>query len=229
MHFCFTKIARDKNEKGKGGYWELSMNTTKSERKRIRNRNKRNQVGGNSNGGHHHNHHHHHHRITGVSRNIRRLRQRRMASSSSKDRQLSNKVSDIIQSSFLSAELDLVDDVTTTEELHQQQQQQEDNFAIASIAYHQTNEDNVQATEQQIDQICMESTSVMELEETADPANNNKNNSIILNDHQPCHQSHDHQILTMDQLQCISSTVDMSSTDFAQTHHQILNGGNEVN
>lgn len=207
------------------------MNTTKSERKRIRNRNKRNQVGGNSNSGNHHHHHHHHHRITGVSRNIRRLRQRRMASSSSssKDRQLSNKVSDIIQSSFLSAELDLVDDVTTNEELHQQQQQQEDNFAIASIAYHQTNEDNVQATEQQIDQICMESTTVMELEETADPANNNKNNSIILNDHQPCHQSHDHQILTMDQLQCISSTVDMSSTDFAQTHHQILNGGNEVN
>lgn len=41
LHFCFTKIARDKNEKGKGGYWELSMNTTKSERKRIRNRKKR--------------------------------------------------------------------------------------------------------------------------------------------------------------------------------------------
>ncbi|KAJ6641257.1 Forkhead box protein J1 [Pseudolycoriella hygida] len=41
LHFCFTKIARGKNEKGKGGYWELSMNTTKSERKRIRNRRKR--------------------------------------------------------------------------------------------------------------------------------------------------------------------------------------------
>lgn len=41
MHFCFTKIARGKNEKGKGGYWELSMNTSKSERKRIRNRRKR--------------------------------------------------------------------------------------------------------------------------------------------------------------------------------------------
>ncbi|XP_037043345.1 uncharacterized protein LOC119079502 [Bradysia coprophila] len=41
LHFCFTKIARGKNEKGKGGYWELSMNTSKSERKRIRNRRKR--------------------------------------------------------------------------------------------------------------------------------------------------------------------------------------------
>lgn len=40
MHFCFTKIARDKTEKGKGGYWELSMNATKSEKKRIRNRRK---------------------------------------------------------------------------------------------------------------------------------------------------------------------------------------------
>lgn len=40
LHFCFTKIARDKTEKGKGGYWELSMNTAKSEKKRIRNRRK---------------------------------------------------------------------------------------------------------------------------------------------------------------------------------------------
>lgn len=40
LHFCFTKIARDKTEKGKGGYWELSMNATKSEKKRIRNRRK---------------------------------------------------------------------------------------------------------------------------------------------------------------------------------------------
>lgn len=40
LHFCFTKIARDKSEKGKGGYWELSMNTAKSEKKRVRNRKK---------------------------------------------------------------------------------------------------------------------------------------------------------------------------------------------
>lgn len=40
MHFCFTKIARDKAEKGKGGYWELSMNAMKSEKKRVRNRRK---------------------------------------------------------------------------------------------------------------------------------------------------------------------------------------------
>lgn len=40
LHFCFTKIARDKTEKGKGGYWELSMNATKSEKKRVRNRRK---------------------------------------------------------------------------------------------------------------------------------------------------------------------------------------------
>lgn len=41
IHFGFTKIARDKNEKGKGGYWELSMNITKGEKKRVRNRSKR--------------------------------------------------------------------------------------------------------------------------------------------------------------------------------------------
>lgn len=40
LHFCFTKIAREKTEKGKGGYWELSMNTAKSEKKRVRNRKK---------------------------------------------------------------------------------------------------------------------------------------------------------------------------------------------
>ncbi|XP_031616845.1 uncharacterized protein LOC116336834 [Contarinia nasturtii] len=40
LHFGFTKIARDKSEKGKGGYWELSMNATKSEKKRVRNRRK---------------------------------------------------------------------------------------------------------------------------------------------------------------------------------------------
>lgn len=40
LHFCFTKIARDKAEKGKGGYWELSMNAMKSEKKRVRNRRK---------------------------------------------------------------------------------------------------------------------------------------------------------------------------------------------
>lgn len=38
-------MARDKNEKGKGGYWELAMDVTKSERKRTRQR-KRNKDGG---------------------------------------------------------------------------------------------------------------------------------------------------------------------------------------
>lgn len=52
IHFGFTKIARDKNEKGKGGYWELSMNITKGEKKRVRNRSKRGKnVSASSNGG----------------------------------------------------------------------------------------------------------------------------------------------------------------------------------
>ncbi len=40
-------MARDKNEKGKGGYWELAMDVTKSEKKRVRQRrrNKDNIVG----------------------------------------------------------------------------------------------------------------------------------------------------------------------------------------
>lgn len=41
LHFCFTKVPRGKHEKGKGGYWQLSLNANKSERKRIRNRKKR--------------------------------------------------------------------------------------------------------------------------------------------------------------------------------------------
>lgn len=36
MNFFFTKVARGKNEKGKGGYWELAMDTSKSHRKRLR-------------------------------------------------------------------------------------------------------------------------------------------------------------------------------------------------
>ncbi|XP_055385529.1 forkhead box protein J1-B [Condylostylus longicornis] len=42
LQFCFRKINRNKYEKGKGGYWELAMDVTKSERKRIRNRKSRN-------------------------------------------------------------------------------------------------------------------------------------------------------------------------------------------
>lgn len=42
LNFFFTKVARGKNEKGKGGYWELAMDTSKSHRKRLRrNRNMR--------------------------------------------------------------------------------------------------------------------------------------------------------------------------------------------
>ncbi|XP_058450304.1 forkhead box protein I1 [Malaya genurostris] len=36
LSFYFTKVSRAKDEKGKGGYWELSMDVSKSERKRIR-------------------------------------------------------------------------------------------------------------------------------------------------------------------------------------------------
>uniref|UniRef100_A0A336MVV8 CSON004906 protein n=1 Tax=Culicoides sonorensis TaxID=179676 RepID=A0A336MVV8_CULSO len=36
LNFFFTKVARGKNEKGKGGYWELAMDTSKSHRKRLR-------------------------------------------------------------------------------------------------------------------------------------------------------------------------------------------------
>ncbi|XP_055547827.1 forkhead box protein J3 [Wyeomyia smithii] len=36
LSFYFTKVSRAKDEKGKGGYWELSMDVAKSEKKRIR-------------------------------------------------------------------------------------------------------------------------------------------------------------------------------------------------
>lgn len=36
LSIYFTKVARGKNEKGKGGYWKLAMDYTKTERKRIR-------------------------------------------------------------------------------------------------------------------------------------------------------------------------------------------------
>uniref|UniRef100_A0A182FSF7 Uncharacterized protein n=1 Tax=Anopheles albimanus TaxID=7167 RepID=A0A182FSF7_ANOAL len=36
LSFFFTKVQRAKDEKGKGGYWELSMDVSKSERRRVR-------------------------------------------------------------------------------------------------------------------------------------------------------------------------------------------------
>lgn len=79
LHFCFTKIARDKTEKGKGGYWELSMNTAKSEKKRIRNRRKQRDDTGRFSNHHRHSrnyqhqqqhqqHHHHHYRKNGQTK-----------------------------------------------------------------------------------------------------------------------------------------------------------------
>lgn len=41
LNFFFTKVARDKNEKGKGGYWELAVDMHKTTRKRIRHRRKK--------------------------------------------------------------------------------------------------------------------------------------------------------------------------------------------
>lgn len=41
MNFFFSKVARDKNEKGKGGYWELAVDCNKTARKRIRQRKKK--------------------------------------------------------------------------------------------------------------------------------------------------------------------------------------------
>lgn len=38
LNFFFTKVARDKNEKGKGGYWQLAVDGNKTARKRIRQR-----------------------------------------------------------------------------------------------------------------------------------------------------------------------------------------------
>lgn len=65
LHFCFTKIARDKTEKGKGGYWELSMNTAKSEKKRIRNRRKQRDDTGRFSNRHRHLRNHQQHRKSG--------------------------------------------------------------------------------------------------------------------------------------------------------------------
>ncbi|XP_049284022.1 forkhead box protein J1-A [Anopheles funestus] len=47
LSFFFTKVQRAKDEKGKGGYWELSMDVSKSERRRVRvrQRNKSNNNG----------------------------------------------------------------------------------------------------------------------------------------------------------------------------------------
>ncbi|CAO1374190.1 unnamed protein product [Diamesa serratosioi] len=42
LNFFFTKVAREKNDKGKGGYWELAMDVSKSARKRIRQRKSKN-------------------------------------------------------------------------------------------------------------------------------------------------------------------------------------------
>jgi hypothetical protein len=42
LNFFFSKVARDKNEKGKGGYWELAVDCSKTARKRIRQRKKKN-------------------------------------------------------------------------------------------------------------------------------------------------------------------------------------------
>uniref|UniRef100_A0A182N545 Fork-head domain-containing protein n=1 Tax=Anopheles dirus TaxID=7168 RepID=A0A182N545_9DIPT len=49
LSFFFTKVQRAKDEKGKGGYWELSMDVSKSERRRVRvrQRNKSTNGGGN--------------------------------------------------------------------------------------------------------------------------------------------------------------------------------------
>lgn len=41
LNFFFSKVARDKNEKGKGGYWELAVDCSKTARKRIRQRKKK--------------------------------------------------------------------------------------------------------------------------------------------------------------------------------------------
>ncbi|XP_037807615.1 forkhead box protein O [Lucilia sericata] len=38
LHPCFRKIGRNKEDKGKGGYWELGVDPKKIDRKRIRNR-----------------------------------------------------------------------------------------------------------------------------------------------------------------------------------------------
>lgn len=42
LNFFFSKVARGKDEKGKGGYWTLAVDDAKTSRKRIRNRKKKN-------------------------------------------------------------------------------------------------------------------------------------------------------------------------------------------
>lgn len=44
LSIYFTKVARGKNEKGKGGYWKLAMDYTKTERKRIRKSKTKNKI-----------------------------------------------------------------------------------------------------------------------------------------------------------------------------------------
>lgn len=41
LNFFFSKVARNKDEKGKGGYWELAVDCSKTMRKRIRQRKKK--------------------------------------------------------------------------------------------------------------------------------------------------------------------------------------------
>ncbi|TMW47059.1 hypothetical protein DOY81_007861, partial [Sarcophaga bullata] len=38
LHSCFRKMGRNKDDRGKGGYWELGVDPKKCDRKRIRNR-----------------------------------------------------------------------------------------------------------------------------------------------------------------------------------------------
>ncbi|XP_040161069.1 forkhead box C1-A [Anopheles arabiensis] len=47
LSFFFTKVQRAKDEKGKGGYWELSMDVSKSERRRVRVRQRNKAAGSN--------------------------------------------------------------------------------------------------------------------------------------------------------------------------------------
>lgn len=180
------------------------MNTTKSERKRIRNRNKRTGGGGGDLL---------HNRSTGP-RNIRRFRQRRGMNkdpSSLGENKVNN--NNVIHKSILSAELDL-DMNDAPDEL----QQQQENLEIASITY-LSNGDDFQQQQLLLEQMCIDSSTAID---TTNNNNKNASSTILLNDHH-----NNQQIMTMDQLQCITSSIDMpSSTDFI--HHQILSGGNEV-
>ncbi|XP_050083084.1 uncharacterized protein LOC126569786 [Anopheles aquasalis] len=49
LSFFFTKVQRAKDEKGKGGYWELSMDVSKSERRRVRVRQRNKSANGTTN------------------------------------------------------------------------------------------------------------------------------------------------------------------------------------